>query len=108
DHKRLAIALQVGCVRFMGPFLTDTHHIPSGVRHFTASQLGIREITVLEEYGQSENTRSDHAELIRQHDQDRELAWNGTFRLTRLLYTRSWISNERHGLLFDMATGWLM
>ncbi len=26
-------------------------HIPSGVRHFTARQLGIRDITVLAEYG---------------------------------------------------------
>ncbi|MCS4372918.1 Tn3 family transposase, partial [Klebsiella pneumoniae] len=83
-------------------------HIPSGVRHFTARQLGIRDITVLAEYGQRENTRREHAALIRQHYQYREFAWPWTFRLTRLLYTRSWISNERPGLLFDLATGWLM
>ncbi len=82
-------------------------HIPSGVRHFTARQLGIRDITVLAEYGQRENTRREHAALIRQHYQYREFA-RPTFRLTRLLYTRSWISNERPGLLFDLATGWLM
>ncbi len=83
-------------------------HIPSGVRHFTARQLGIRDITVLAEYGQRENTRREHAALIRQHYQYREFAGPWTFRLTRLLYTRSWISNERPGLLFDLATGWLM
>ena len=57
DHNRLGIALQIGCVRFLGTFLTDMNHIPSGVRHFTARQLGIRDITVLAEYGQRENTR---------------------------------------------------
>ncbi|WP_416240724.1 DUF4158 domain-containing protein [Klebsiella pneumoniae] len=65
-----------------------------GVRHFTARQLGIRDITVLAEYGQRENTRREHAALIRQHYQYREFAWPWTFRLTRLLYTRSWISND--------------
>ncbi len=40
DHNRLGIALQIGCVRFLGTFLTDMNHIPSGVRHFTARQLG--------------------------------------------------------------------
>ncbi len=95
DHNRLGIALQIGCVRFLGTFLTDMNHIPSGVRHFTARQLGIRDITVLAEYGQRENTRREHAALIRQHYQYREFALAPTFRLTRLLYTRSWISNER-------------
>lgn len=28
--------------------------------------------------------------------------------MSRLLYTRSWISNERPSLLFDLATGWLI
>lgn len=85
DHNRLGIALQIGCVRFLGTFLTDMNHIPSGVRHFTARQLGIRDITVLAEYGQRENTRREHAALIRQHYQYREFAWPWTFRLTRLL-----------------------
>ncbi|KLZ34492.1 transposase for transposon Tn3 [Klebsiella pneumoniae] len=73
DHNRLGIALQIGCVRFLGTFLTDMNHIPSGVRHFTARQLGIRDITVLAEYGQRENTMSNFrctsALLMkRQHD----------------------------------------
>ena len=84
DHNRLGIALQIGCVRFLGTFLTDMNHIPSGVRHFTARQLGIRDITVLAEYGQRENTRREHAALIRQHYQYREFAWPWTFRLIRL------------------------
>ncbi|WP_244569436.1 DUF4158 domain-containing protein, partial [Escherichia coli] len=36
DHTRLGIALQLGCVRFLGPFLPDMSHITSGVRNFTA------------------------------------------------------------------------
>ncbi|MGU5558641.1 DUF4158 domain-containing protein, partial [Aeromonas caviae] len=83
DHNRLGIALQIGCVRFLGTFLTDMNHIPSGVRHFTARQLGIRDITVLAEYGQRENTRREHAALIRQHYQYREFAWPWTFGSSR-------------------------
>ncbi|MFO6485639.1 DUF4158 domain-containing protein [Escherichia coli] len=105
DHNRLGIALQIGCVRFLA---TPHRYESYSFRRPHHLQLGIRDITVLAEYGQRENTRREHAALIRQHYQYREFAWPWTFRLTRLLYTRSWISNERPGLLFDLATGWLM
>ncbi|WP_407263696.1 DUF4158 domain-containing protein [Klebsiella pneumoniae] len=52
-------------------------------------------MTVLAEYGQRGNTRREHAALIRQHYPVSVNLPAPTFRLTRLLYTRSWISNER-------------
>ncbi|MGQ8491669.1 DUF4158 domain-containing protein, partial [Klebsiella pneumoniae] len=43
DHNRLGIALQIGCVRFLGTFLTDMNHIPSG----TVAKLAMRQPFVL-------------------------------------------------------------
>ncbi len=82
-------------------------HIPSGVRHFTARQLGIRDITVLAEYGQRENTRREHAALIRQHYQYREFARLDISPYPSFIYPE--LDKQRtSGLLFDLATGWLM
>lgn len=108
DQNRLGVALQLGCVRFLGTFLTDLSRVPINVQWFVARQLGITDIDILSTYAQRETTRREHAAQIRTQYQYREFTWPWSFRLSRLLYTRSWISNERPSLLFDLATGWLI
>lgn len=108
DQNRFGVALQLGCVRFLGTFLSDLSLVPVNAQWFVARQLGITDITILSMYAQRETTRREHNALIHNQYQYREFTWPLSFRLSRLLYTRSWISNERPSLLFDLATGWLI
>lgn len=108
DQNRLGVALQLGCVRFLGAFLTDLSVVPINVQWFVARQLNITELTILSTYAQRETTRREHTALIRDQYQYREFTWPWSFRLNRLLFSRTWISNERPSLLFDLATSWLI
>ena len=108
DQNRLGIALQLGCVRFLGGFLTDLSQVPINIQWFVAHQLGISDISILLNYAQREATRREHASHIRTQYQYIEFKWPWSFQLGRLLYARSWISNERPSLLFDLATSWLI
>lgn len=108
DQNRFGLALQLGCVRFLGTFLSDLPQVPMNVQWFVARQIGITNIGILSTYAQRETTRREHTALIRSQYQYREFTWPWSFRLSRLLYSRSWISNERPSLLFDLATGWLI
>ena len=75
---------------------------------FVARQLNLNDIDILSGYSQRETTRREHTALIRNQYGYREFVWPWSFRLSRLLYSRSWISNERPSLLFDLATGSLI
>lgn len=108
EQNRLGVALQLGCVRFLGAFLTDLSVVPINVQWFVASQLNITNLTILSTYAQRETTRREHTALIRDQYQYREFTWPWSFRLSRLLFSRTWISNERPSLLFDLATSWLI
>lgn len=108
EHNRFGVALQLGCVRFLGTFLIDLNQIPTNTQWFVARQLNITNIGILSDYSQRETTRREHTALIRNQYGYREFVWPWSFRLSRLLYSRSWISNERPSLLFDLATGWLI
>lgn len=106
--NRLAVALLIGCVRFLGTWPHDLSSIPANVKWFVARQLGISDTGVLSEYSRRETTLREHQALIRRQYDYRDFAWPWTFRMNRLLFTRCWLSNERPGLLFDLATSWLL
>ena len=108
DHNRLGFALQITSIRFLGCFVSDLSVIPVNVQHFVASQLSI-EISALSNYAKRTFTKYDHSVLIREqygYSDFNDGHWK--FKLSRLLYARAWISNERPSLMFDFATVWLI
>jgi len=109
DQNRFGFALQLTSVRFLGTFISDFTRIPTNVQLFVAQQLLVKDITVLVDYAQRDTTKREHTALIRKHygyNEFNESFW--AFRLSRLLYTRAWISNERPSLMFDFATAWFI
>lgn len=108
DQNKFGFALQLTAVRFLGCFLSDLTLVPANVQVFVARQLSIGDVLILADYAQRDTTKREHTALIREHYGYREFSdppW--AFRLSRLLYTRAWISNERPSLMFDFATAWL-
>lgn len=109
DHNRLGFALQLTTVRFLGTVLPDPTQVPSGVLHFLARQLGITNPAIIAKYLDRKATRYRHSTAIQQdYDYHDFSAPPWRFRLSRLLYSRAWISDERPSLLFDFATSWLL
>ena len=107
DHNRLGFALQITSIRFLGCSLLDLNVVPINVQYFVAAQLSISNIDVLTEYSKRETTVREHTALIRTHYGYREIS-DCKFSLSRLLYARAWISNERPSLMFDFATVWFI
>lgn len=108
DYNRLGFALQLTTVRFLGTFLPDPTDVPHNVLNFIAQQVDT-DIGNLAQYLSRKVTRYSHSTEIQDFYGYHEFnapPWR--FRLTRLLYIRAWISNERPSLLFDFATAWLI
>jgi hypothetical protein len=83
--------------------------VPPGVKAYVGHQLGITDTSSLPRYIEREATRLEHTAEIRSvyaYQDFHASAWR--FRLSRMLYARMWISNERPGQLFDLATLWLI
>jgi TnpA family transposase len=109
EQNRLGFGLQLTSVRFLGNFIPDFTRVPLNVQLFVARQLSVNDLSVLAAYAERETTKREHTALIRKYYGYHEFGehpWS--FRLTRLLYNRAWINNERPGLMFDFATAWLI
>src|SRR5215211_4847534 len=109
NHNRLGFALQLGTVRFLGTFLPNPIDVPSGVISYVSHQLGITQAACLPRYMARKQTHHAHSAEIQkvyQYWEFNELRWR--FRLSRWLYARTWLSNERPSHLFDLATHWLI
>ncbi|MFP4817397.1 DUF4158 domain-containing protein [Providencia hangzhouensis] len=63
--NRLAVALLIGCVRFLGTWPHNLSSIPANVQWFVARQLGISDIGVISEYSKRETTLREHQALVR-------------------------------------------
>ena len=79
DHNRLGIALQIGCVRFLGTFLTDLTRVLPGVQQFVAVQLNIRRPEVLTRYAERVTTLREHTALIKEYGTVAKLAMRQPF-----------------------------
>lgn len=61
NQNRFGVALQLGCVRFLGTFLFDLSQVPTNAQWFVARQLGLTDVAILSTYAQRETTRREHA-----------------------------------------------
>ena len=107
-HNRLGFAIQLGTVRHLGTFLPNPVDVPRPVITYVGRQLDLDPSTSLLRYLERKQTRHAHCAEIQKvygyHDFS-DPVWR--FRLSRWLYARTWLSNERPGHLFDLATHWL-
>lgn len=107
-RNRLGFALQLCTVRFLGTLLPNPVKTPPSVIDHVAHQLKVRDVRGLAQYA-NESTRWRHAERIKAVYGYREFTDSTEgFRLTRRLYTRAWLSDERPSVLFDFATSQLV
>ena len=104
-HNRLGFAIQLGTVRHLGAFLPNPIDVPRPVVTYVGRQLHLDSSTSLLRYLERKQTRHAHCAEIRKvygyHDFS-DPAWR--FRLSRWLYARTWLADERPGHLFDLAT----
>jgi TnpA family transposase len=108
DHNRLGFAAQLGTVRFLGTFLADLTEVPPGAVAHLGRQLGIAGATGLRRYAAGEK-RWDHAAEIRRRYGYRDFhEGSAAAALARWLANRAWVSAERPGVLFDLATARLV
>ena len=108
QENKLCFALHLCTVRFLGTFLSDLNRVPAGAIRYVAAQfseLDTRSHSLM----QPERTRIRHIETIKNTYGYKDFSDRvEVFSLIRWLYNRCTLSNERPGILFDLATARLV
>jgi len=104
EANRLGLAVQLGCLRFLG-FVPELDTVPAEVVEFVARQLDVP-AGLLGDYGQRDQTRSDHLVAVMEH---MGFVAMGDLEAKRL---RSWLvepcmDHVKATVLFEHACGWL-
>ena len=109
EHNRLGFAVMLGSARCLGTFIDQEADIPKRVLHTVSRQLKLPAAVTLTGYFAS-HQRERHLQLIRKRYGFREFLDDGHtyFRLTRWLYARCWVGEDRPVLLFEQAVDRLL
>ena len=108
-HNRLGFAAQLGAVRFIGVFPSETAAVPPVVLDALARQLAEMPAASLDDYW-SGRSRWRHVAVIKEQYGFRDFvdAPFDRFRLMRWLYALCWAGDDRPGLLMERAVAWLL
>lgn len=64
-HARLGFALQLTTARYVGRFLTDPLDVPDEVLVYLGGQLGIEDVSQINQYTERRSTPFEHQDVIR-------------------------------------------
>ena len=108
-HNRLGFAAQLGAVRFIGIFPSETTAVPPVVLDALARQLAETPAASLDEYWRGRQSWR-HVALIKERYGFRDFvdAPFERFRLMRWLNALCWAGDDRPGLLMERAVAWLL
>ncbi len=106
-ENELGFAVQLGTLRFLGPFLQNPLDTPLLVVAHLAQQLQI-EAGQFTKYAVRSATRHSHRQRIIAALDYREFDRFQTFRLIRWIYAQLALSASRPSVLFDLATAHLI
>ena len=105
DFNRLGFALQLGTLRYLGFCPDNLHQAPFQVVDYVASQLSVN-ATTLENYGQRNQTRTEHLRNICNYLSFRKASDDDVDTLKNWLLNRA-LEHDKPTLLFHLACQWL-
>ncbi|MGP1387863.1 MAG: Tn3 family transposase [Thainema sp.] len=104
-HNQLGFGLQIGCLRYLGFFPENLHHVPQAVVDYLAQQLEIAP-DVLMRYGKRESTQRQHQRQIQQMLGYRRALPIDLLALKQWLLERA-LEHDKPIFLFQIACDWL-